>query len=233
MKTVLNDPEQLKSVLRSMHLKKESTKALVVAISGIEGGGKRELAAKTAELLRLHGVRVAVVRGADWEAPKDIRFNVMNSPEEYYLNAYRYDEMFEELIIPLKLFSTLTKKIELDCVMSPRVIEYDFTDIDIIIIEGVYLLQAAYLDFYDYSCWMDNDFDTAYANLTSRVIVEESQESLVNIFELLIKPAAQYHIYTDDPQGAADSIFITEKSPNVEEASDESSGENSAETSAV
>lgn len=216
MKTVFNEAEQLKSVLRTMHLKKESTKALIVAISGIEGSGKRELAAKTAELLELHGVRVALVRGADWEAPKDVRFNVMNSPEEYYLNAYRYDEMFEELIIPLKLYSTLTKKISLDDVMSPRIIAYDFTDIDIIIIEGVYLLQAAYLDFYDYSCWIENDFDTAYLNLKSRVIVEESQESLVNIFELLIKPAAQYHIYTDDPQGAGKSIFMQKSLPEEE-----------------
>lgn len=220
MKTVFNDPVQLKSVLRSMHLKKESTKALIVAISGIEGGGKRELAAKTAELLRTHGVRVALLHGADWESQKDIRFNVMSSPEEYYLNAYRYDEMFEELILPLKLFSSLTKKITLDDVMSPRTIEYDFTDIDIIIIEGVYLLQEAYIDFYDYTCWMENDFDTAYLNLTSRVNVEESQESLVNIFELLIKPAAQYHIYTDHPEGVADSVFINENTPNIEEKPD-------------
>lgn len=219
MKTVFNEPSQLKSVLRSMHLKKESTKALIVAISGIEGGGKRELAAKTAELLRADGIRVALVRGADWEASKDVRFNVMNSPEEYYLNAYRYDEMFEELIIPLKLFSTLSKEIHLDDVMSPRVIAYDFTDIDVIIIEGVYLLQDAYLDFYDYTCWMENDFDTAYMNLTNRVNVEESQTSLVNIFELLIKPAAQYHMYTDDPQGAAKSLFMQESLP--EEVTDE------------
>lgn len=225
MKTVFNDPVQLKSVLRTMHLEKESTKALIVAISGIEGGGKRELAAKTAELLRVHGVRVALLHGADWESQKDIRFNVMNSPEEYYLNAYRYDDMFEELILPLKLFSSLKKEITLDDVMSPRTIEYDFTDIDIIIIEGVYLLQEAYIDFYDYTCWMENDFDSAYSNLTSRVIVEESQESLVNIFELLIKPAAQYHIYTDDPQGNADSVFIGEDTRSIEKNTGEH-GEN-------
>jgi uridine kinase len=208
LKTVFNSAVQIKSVLKNMHLKKESTKALVVALSGIEGSGKRELAQSIAGFLELDGIRVAVIRDADWEAPKDVRFNVMSSPEEYYFNAYRYDHMFEDLILPLKLFSTLKKSITLDDVMSPRTIEYDFTDIDIIIIEGVYLLQDAYLQFYDYTCWMQSDFDTAFYNLTKRINVEESQESLVNIFELLIKPAAQYHIFIDDPQGAAKSVYL-------------------------
>lgn len=213
MKTVLNDPLQLKSILRSLHIKKESHKPLLIAISGIEGGGKKYLAAKTAELLEVEDIRVALVRGLDWESPKDVRFNVMNSPEEYYLHAYRYDEMFEELIIPLKLFGNLEKTITLDDVMSPRVIDYNFTDIDIIIIEGVYLLQASYLDFYDYTCWIQSDFDTAYHNLKSLNKIEAYEEELINIFKRLLKPAAQYHIYTDDPQGHANAIFIDESPP--------------------
>jgi uridine kinase len=220
VKTVLNDPAQLEAILRSFHIKKESHKPLLVAISGIEGGGKRHLAVKTAELLEVEGIRVALVRGLDWESPKDVRFNVMNSPEEYYLNAYRYDEMFEELIIPLKLFSNLEKKITLDDVISPRVIDYNFTDIDIIIIEGVYLLQAAYLDFYDYTCWMQSDFDTAYHNLKSLNKIEDYDAVLVNIYQRLLKPAAQYHIYTDDPQGHANAIFINE-SPQEKKVEEE------------
>jgi len=210
LKTVFNSAVQIKSVLKKKHLKKESNKALIIALSGIEGSGKRELSQKIANYLVLDGIRVAVVHGADWEASKDVRFNVMNSPEEYYLGAYRYDEMFENLILPLKLFSTLKKSIRLDDVMSPRTIEYDFTDIDIIIIEGVYLLQEAYLEFYDHTCWVQSDFDSAFYNLKKRVNVEESQKSIANIFELLIKPAEQYHIYIDDPEGAADSIYLDE-----------------------
>ncbi|MCK5818946.1 MAG: uridine kinase [Psychromonas sp.] len=210
MKTVLNDPIQLKSILRSLHIKKESDKPLIVAISGIEGGGKKKLAVKTEELLELEGIRVALVRGVDWESPKDVRFNVMNSPEEYYLHAYRYDEMFEELIIPLKLFGEIKIKITLDEVISPRVIDYNFRDIDIIIIEGVYLLQAAYIDFYDYTCWIQSDFNTAYHNLQSSNNIKDYEKVLINLFKRLLKPAAQYHIYTDDPQGIAKSVFMND-----------------------
>ena len=211
MKTVFNNAAQIKSVLRDLHNQKESTKAQIVAISGIEGGGKRALAEKVATALELEGISVAVVHTDDWEAAESVRFNVMSSPEEYYLNAYRFDEMIEQLILPLKLFGSIKTSVTLEDVMNPRTVEYDFNDIDIIIIEGVYLLQEAYLDLYDYTCWVESDFDAAFTRLTGQSYIEQSQEALVNIFELLIKPAGQYHIYTDNPQGHADSIYIEEE----------------------
>ena len=218
MKTVFNNAAQIKSVLRDLHNKKESTKAQVVAITGIEGCGKRELAKKVAAALTLEDISVAIVHTDDWESAESVRFNVMSSPEEYYLNAYRFDEMFEELILPLKLFGNIKTSVTLDDVMNPRTVEYDFEKIDIIIIEGVYLLQEAYLDLYDYTCWVKSDFDSAFSRLAGQSYIEQSQEALVNIFELLIKPAGQYHIYTDNPQGHANSIYIEEKTDDNEHA---------------
>ena len=216
MKTVFNDAAQIKSVLRDLHNQKESTKAQIVAISGIEGGGKRALTEKVAAALKLEGIKVAIVHTDDWEASESVRFNIMNSPEEYYLHAYRFDEMIEQLILPLKLFGSIKASVTLDDVMNPRTIEYDFTDIDIILIEGVYLLQEAYLDLYDYTCWVESDFDAALKRLTGQNNIEQSQDALVNIFELLVKPAGQYHIYTDNPQGHADSIYIEEETSENE-----------------
>ena len=95
--------------------------------------------------------------------------------------------------------------------INPRTVNYNFEDIDIILIEGVYLLQSAYLDLYDYSIWIKSDFDAAFSRLDSQVDIEQSQKALVNLFEGLIKPAAQYHIYTDDPQGSANSVFIEQE----------------------
>lgn len=211
MKTVFTNAAQIKSVIKDLHNKRESAKPLVIAISGIEGGGKQALTKKIAAALQPEGLSVAIIHADDWEAPKSVRFNVMNSPEEYYLNAYRFDEMIEELILPLKLFGSIETSVTLNDVMNPRTIEYDFDGVDIIIIEGVYLLQEAYLDLYDYTCWVESDFDAAFVRLTEQNDIEQSQEALLNIFELLIKPAGQYHIYTDNPQGQADSIYIEEK----------------------
>ncbi|WP_028865125.1 uridine kinase [Psychromonas aquimarina] len=219
MKTVFNNAAQIKSVLRDLHNQKESTKALIVAISGIEGGGKRALTDKVAAALTLEGVRVAVVHCDDWEASESVRFNVMSSPEEYYLNAYRFDEMVEELILPLKLFGSIKTSVTLEDVLNPRTVEYDFTDIDIILIEGVYLFQEAYIDLYDYTCWVASDYDAAFARLAGQADIEQSQEALVNLFELLIKPAGQYHIYTDDPQGRAKSVYIEQENIENEDKS--------------
>lgn len=211
LKTVFNDPDQIKSVLRNLHIEKGSNKAKIVAISGIEGGGKRELTEKVADALRLAGVSVAIVHTVDWEAAQNVRFNVMNSPEEYYLNAYHLDDMVEQLILPLKLFGRVDTSVTLENVLNPRTTYYNLEDIDIILIEGVYLLQKAYLDLYDYSIWVKSDFDSAFARLNSQFEVEQSYQALVNLFEGLIKPAAQYHIYTDDPEGHAKSIYIEQE----------------------
>ena len=212
MKTIFNSPAQLKSALLDIYNKNESTKAQIIAISGIEGGGKRALSEKIAEALTLHGIRVAVIHTDDWEAAENVRFNVMSSPEEYYLNAYRFDEMFEQLVLPLKLFGSIKTSVTLEDVLNPRTVEYDFQNIEIIIIEGVYLLQEAYLDLYDYTCWVVSDYDAAFARLVEQSNVEQSQHALVNLFELLIKPAEQYHIDTDNPEGNAKSIYIEQES---------------------
>ncbi|TEW54115.1 uridine kinase [Psychromonas sp. RZ22] len=211
MKTMFNNAAQMKSAIKDLHNHRESKKAQVIAISGIEGSGKRSLTEKIAAALRLDGLNVAVVHTDDWEASKEIRFNVMNSPEEYYLNAYRFDEMFEQLILPLKLFGSIKTSVNLDDAESPRQIDYNFEDIDIILIEGVYLIQEAFLDLYDYSCWVKSNFDTAFKRLAEQMDIEESQEALVNLFEMLIKPAGQYHIYTDDPIGNSKSIYLEEE----------------------
>jgi len=211
LNTVFNNPSQIKSELIDLHSKKGSNKAKIVAISGIEGGGKRALAESVADKLRTAGLSVAIVHSDDWEACDSIRFNVMNSPQEYYLNAYRLDDMVEELILPLKLFGSVKTSATLENVMEPRTIYYDLEKIDIILIEGVYLLQSAYLELYDYSIWVKSDFDAAFKRLSSQMNIEQSQEALVNLFEGLIKPAAQYHIYTDDPQGNAKSVYIEEE----------------------
>jgi len=211
LKTVFNNAAQIKSVLRDLHTQKGSNKAKIVAISGIEGGGKRAITEKVAEALRLEGISVAIVHTDDWEACESIRFNVMNSPEEYYLNAYRLDEMVEQLILPLKLFGSVKTTVHLENVLNPRRVDYNFENIDIILIEGVYLLQSAYVELYDYSIWVESDFDAAFARLDSQVDIEQSQEALVNLFEGLIKPAAQYHIYTDNPTGYAKSVYIEQE----------------------
>ncbi|MFT6927856.1 MAG: uridine kinase [Psychromonas sp.] len=211
MKTIFNSAEQLKAALLDSYNKNESTKAQIIAISGIEGGGKRALSEKIADALKLQGVRVAVIHTDDWEAAENVRFNVMSSPEEYYLNAYRFDEMFEQLILPLKLFGSIKTSVTLEDVLNPRTVEYNFQNIEIIIIEGVYLLQEAYLDLYDYTCWVESDYDAAFARLVGQSNVEQSQQTLVNLFELLIKPAEQYHIKTDNPEGNAKSIYIEQE----------------------
>jgi len=217
LKTVFNNIRDAKCALRQLHVRKGSNKAKIFAISGIEGGGKRALAEGIAAELRRDGMTVAIVHTDDWEACDSVRFNVMNSPQEYYLNAYRLDDMVEELILPLKLFGSVKTSATLENVMEPRTIDYDLEKIDIILIEGVYLLQSAYLDLYDYSIWVKSDFDAAFARLSSQANIEQSQEALVNLFEGLIKPAAQYHIYTDDPQGNAQSIYIEEEKEQEEE----------------
>jgi uridine kinase len=212
LKTIFNSAAQLKSALLDIYNKNESTKAQIIAISGIEGGGKRALSDKIANALTLEGVRVAVIHSDDWEAAESVRFNIMNSPEEYYLNAYRFDEMFEQLVLPLKLFGSIKTSVTLDDVSNPRTVEYNFQDIEIIIIEGVYLLQESYVDLYDYTCWVESDYDAAFARLVGQNNVEQSQQALVNLFELLIKPAGQYHISTDNPQSHANSIYIEQES---------------------
>lgn len=91
---------------------------------------------------------------------------------------------------------------------------YEFQDVDIILLESIYLLKRPYKLFYDLAIWIDGTYEIALERALAR-----SQEGLppgetIRAYQTIYFPAQEIHFQRDDPKKAADLIVVND--PRVE-----------------
>ena len=96
---------ELTPVFRSILATREQVAArrsVLVGVSGIDGSGKGYVTGRLTAALRSHGMRVESVNVDGWLNLPHRRFNRANPGEHFYDHALRLDEMFEQLVLPVK-----------------------------------------------------------------------------------------------------------------------------------
>jgi len=153
----------------------QATRALLVGISGIDGSGKGFVSEKLADALRAKSLNVALISADDWLNLPHVSMNRDNYAEHFYEHAIRFDEMFERLIVPLKYHREIN--ITADCADAKattyRERRYDFRNIDIVLLEGIFLFKRGYRHQFDLSVWIDCSFECALERA-----IERGQEGL-------------------------------------------------------
>jgi uridine kinase len=188
-------------------------RAVLVGISGIDASGKGYLAAKIADRLQMEGLKLALISADDWLNLPDVCINRDNYAEHFYKHAIRFDEMFERLIVPLRQNREIS--FTADCADAKattyRKYRYDFCDIDIVLLEGIFLFKPAYRHHFDLTVWIDCSFEVALKRA-----IERGQEGLppaetIKAFKTIYFPAQLIHLARDNPREAADYIFTNDK----------------------
>ena len=211
-------PVQFDFLLSSIVARRRQTptgRALLVGISGIDGSGKGFIASRLAQSLGHTargvdaGYNVAVIGVDGWLNLPDVRFDSEDPAEHYYKSAFRFEEMFAALIIPLRENRGIDLRMNFTEETATEYREhcYQFCAIDIILLEGIFLLKKSLRHHFDLTCWVDCSFATALARAVKR-----SQEGLpppetVHAFRTIYFPAQQIHFERDAPQSAADFIL--------------------------
>ncbi len=158
--------------------------AVLVAISGIDAAGKGTVAADLVERLRERGLRAAVVSLDDWHTAEPGR-PAVDSGAEFYRAGFRFDEMFERAVEPLR--------------RDPAV--------DVVLIEGIFLLKRELRDRYDFSIWVDCQVDVALERALARNQEGLPRERLTSDYMRIYISAQDVHLARDDPREFADAIF--------------------------
>src|SRR5258708_37532078 len=87
--------------------------ASLAAISGIDGSGKSSLAKQLAQHLNENGANTIVIGLDAWHNPPEKRFNKDDPAGHFYRHAFRFDELFDVVINPLRLNRALQVTVEL------------------------------------------------------------------------------------------------------------------------
>lgn len=187
-------------------------RAALVAISGIDGSGKSTISKLLAEQLQARSYRVAVVNIDPWHHPQSVRFSKIDPAEHFYHNAFRWDELFEKLLLPLK--RTRSVQLSTQVLDLPTDTSYpytfDFQKIDVILFEGIFILQSHLKRHYDLACWVECTYETAVERALVRNQEGLSEAELTRDFKMIYFPAERFHIERDDPKSIADVIVVND-----------------------
>ena len=195
--------------------KKRCDQSLSVAITGIDGSGKSFLSEVLFSRLSEAGLSCAILKLDLWHQPSYIRFAKNNPGENYYLNAYKFNDFFSLLVEPLKKSRAIDIKVELFDAYS----DYQYTksflfeNIDVILLDGIFLLKKEFRKHHDYSIWIECSFSTAWARALSRNQEKTSEDQIKYLYNFIYFPAQRIHLYRDTPLKFADQI-IYNKWPN-------------------
>ncbi|MGB7201116.1 MAG: hypothetical protein WBD16_02490 [Pyrinomonadaceae bacterium] len=183
--------------------------AMLVGISGIDACGKGSVTAKLSEMLELEGFRVAEVNADGWLNLPHIRFGASEHGVHFYENALRLDEMFEQLVLPLKENRSIniTADFAEETANEFRPHNYVFDNIDIILLEGIFLFKKPYADLFDLRIWVDCSFETAMIRAIKRAQEGLTTDKTTAAYDTIYFPAQRLHFLLDSPQSASDLIL--------------------------
>jgi len=191
----------------------EGDRALLVAISGIDGSGKGFTASMLDAVLRRRGRRTAVLHVDDWVERVDRRFDPARHAEHFYERGIRLNEMFHRLVMPLRdhrsirLVAMQADVTDADTLTPHR---YEFDDIEVVLLEGIFLLRRDLRRLYDFSIWIDCSYDTALERALERNQEGLTREELIRDYHVIYFPAQRLHASLDRPRNAANAVIVND-----------------------
>ena len=202
------DLEVLQTILDQRAALRNS-RALLVGISGIDGAGKGFVAVRLAEELKDRGINVSLINADGWLNLPSVRFDAQHPAEHFYAKAFRWNEMFAQLIDPL----TWNRSIRLEADFTEETATqyrrhlYAFEDIDVVLLEGIFLFRPACRDRFDLALWIDCSFETALRRALARGQEGLPPDDTIHAFETIYFPAQRIHLARDNPADAAHIVL--------------------------
>ncbi|MGL4423978.1 MAG: uridine kinase family protein [Gemmataceae bacterium] len=182
--------------------------AFLVGLSGIDGCGKGYMAHHLGVALNALGWKPATINVDGWLNLPPVRFDPARPGPHFYENALRLDDLFTQLVLPLRANRSLCVEMEWvdETATASRPYTYDFADVDVIVLEGAYLFKRATRKYFDLAVWVDCSWETALERAVARSQEGLSPEETVQAYRTTFFPAEEIHFVQDDPRGLADLI---------------------------
>jgi uridine kinase len=184
-------------------------RSLLVGISGIDGCGKGYVAVQIEARLAQYAVTSAVINVDGWLNLPDKRFDRDAPAERFYESAIRFDEFFSDLVIPLRDRRSVHMVADFveETARQYRKHIYNIKNVDVILVEGIFLFKQAYRSLFDLAIWIDCSFSTALARALQRAQEGLPPAETIVAYETIYFPAQRIHFDQDNPRGSADLIL--------------------------
>jgi uridine kinase len=188
------------------------TESVLAAVSGIDGCGKGYVTGRLVAELQKRGAHAVGINVDGWLNLPSKRFNADRPAEHFYQHAIRFEEMFEQLIVPLKRHRSIRVETDFaeETAETYRRHTFEFKDVDVIVLEGIYLLKRAFLHYYDWTMWVECSFETALERALQRGQEGLPPEETIRAYQTRYFPAQEIHFRVDEPQATASLVWVND-----------------------
>ena len=184
-------------------------RSLLVGVSGIDGCGKGYLAKQLQAHLALYGVIPAILNVDGWLNLPQKRFDQTAPAINFYENAIRFEQFFTQLVLPLRDRRSIHLVADFveETASHYRKQSYDYEDVSVVLVEGIFLFKPQYRKYFDLAIWIDCSFPTALARAIDRKQEGLSAANTIAAYDTIYFPAQKIHLAQDKPRENADLIF--------------------------
>jgi len=164
------------------------------------------------EHLREAGLRAGSIAVDGWLHLPAVRFAKVDPAGHFYRHAIRFEELFRDLVVPLRNRRSIRLAMEYteETARTYRRHWYAFDDLDVIVLEGIFLLKPGFRRHYDVSLWVECTFQTALERAVARAQEGLGPEATRAAYRRLYVPAQALHIARDDPRAAASLVVVND-----------------------
>jgi uridine kinase len=188
------------------------SESLLLAVSGIDASGKGYVAARISELLHLNGLNAVTIGVDPWLGDPRQWSGKQDAAELFYRYGIRFDDLFRALVLPLKQHRSITLpatlRRQIDSGQYGHI--YDYRDVDVIILEGIFLLKRALRSHHDISLWVECSFRTSLERALQRNQEGLPPALIARDYHSVYHPAQRIHFAVDHPRGSADQVFVND-----------------------
>lgn len=198
--------------LVSLIIEIEQAHPVRVAIDGPDAAGKTTLAQRLIAPLQSHGRPVIRASIDGFHNPARIRYGRGKiSPEGYYKDSFNYSALKESLLIP---FGPSGSRRYVSAVFDYQTDSEAQTPIQVaeanavLLFDGVFLLRSELMAYWDFSIFIDADFETALTRAEQRdAILFGSIEEVRKRYEHRYIPGQKLYYAESLPRKRADVVI--------------------------
>jgi uridine kinase len=187
-------------------------RSVLVGITGIDGSGKGYIAGQLEAALHAHGLSVGLIHADHWLNLPSRRFSQRRPAHHFYEHAIRFEELFAQLVLPLRdrRSPQLEADIAEETATSFHRHTYVFRDLDVVVLEGIFLLKRASRGHFDLGVWVDCSFETALGRAIGRAQEGLPPAATIRAYRTIYFPAQRIHFRQDRPRVAASALLVND-----------------------
>lgn len=207
--TPITDLDEALHAIQARRRDIDPGRSLLVGLSGIDASGKGYVANQIVCRLWQQSIHAVPINIDGWLNLPAARFSSINPGEHFYHHAIRFPELFSQLVQPLRAARSIRLEADFaeETASEYRKHNYSFTDVDVIVLEGVFLFKREFLDYYDLRVWVDCSFETALKRAINRGQEHLPAAETIKAYDNIYFPAQLFHFKRDHPRAHADLII--------------------------